>query len=54
MGRNFVKGRSSSRVCTTEPVVALVGLGIEKGRGRRRVKLRGGNTEGMDQFCPMV
>ena len=27
MGRNFVKGRSSSRVCTTEPVVGWWGIG---------------------------
>jgi len=34
MGRNFVKGRSSSHVYTTEPVVALLGVGYRKGERR--------------------
>ena len=53
MGRNFVKGRSSSRVCTTEPVFGLVGY---RKVGREKVDKvgKGGDTEGMDQFCRMV
>lgn len=37
MGRDFVNGRLFSHVYTTEPVVALMELGIEEGMG---VKLR--------------
>ena len=33
MGRNFVKGRSSSHVYATEPVVALMEFGYREEEG---------------------
>jgi hypothetical protein len=38
MGRNFVKVRLFSHVYTTEPVVALMGLGYREGEGGRAAK----------------
>ena len=37
-GRNFVKGRLSSHVYATEPVVALMGFGYRGGEGGRAEK----------------
>ena len=51
MGRNFVNGRLFSHVYTTEPAVAVMGLGIEKGGGKSCEER---NTAGMYQFCLMV